>query len=942
MGNQTIRIKPKLKKTGFLIFLLAVLGGVFFSSPAQAFVFDLATMQLDALDFADKLLNFLYNIVLVLVSSIVLLNLAAGVLDVVLAIPIQIAGNSLVTEGWTFMVGLSNTFIVLAILAIAIAYILRIESFQAKKMLPKLIMVALLINFSLVLVSGLVDIASFFHNTVLQALSVNSIQTAIQPIIDQMIAFIPWYLGILIGYQVAALIPYANVVALVVVVILLMYDFLAGSFVQFLIMALISASFVSVLGFLIFLFLARIVMIWILAIFAPIAIVTSVLPPLKRVTGKISFLNFEGWFQSLLEWLFLGEIILFLLALGLRFISAIESALGGAPANIPINTGVGIYNFPGGLINYFFLLVYIILVSHFAKNAAPELAGMIQGQITQGVKNFRGQFRGGAALSRRRRERAWEKSEKISSGMRAAPLDSARAEKWAKSEGRFVGAIKRGLGRRAIRRQEEEKEERSSIVSGFKSEVHEQYKDPDTLFKSVTSELKGAHIDAKKVAIADELLDGNNFKKLNPEVQKELFKLSGDWDKNVQEKMARANLNLITPPKEGEENPYFVQEVYNRYKKEIEKKAGRKEGSPTRTQEEINERVVDSISREENWENLDQEEKSKKMKEFRNSAIADLIVAERARKVSASDLEGYKTSDLINNERLLKEFLRQKDGNFLGKMAEHHGQEIMNKTIELANGMTEELAEKNTRALDYLFANRTAWGGIEGIEEKEDIQRLKMKVKGPTALTEEIKQKHSKLAKLEKVVEDEGIRELEEGMRDYYEKLREKEKKNELTDEGEIKDLEKIKKEIREQGQKSLTRSQKDKYKSLPREIDKLQESLDTVLEKTEEELAAKIDLLANEIKTDDALSSSYGAEIGIKIKEKLGAVKIDIGGETFAGIDMEAPAKNRIISEIKKVKDTNLEKEKQESYLKQKIKEEIIRQEEETIKEIKKEEESS
>ena len=450
--------------------MLAVLGGVFFSSPAQAFVFDLATMQLDALDFADKLLNFLYNIVLVLISAIVLLNVAAGVLDVVLAIPIQIAGNSLVTEGWTFMVGLSNTFIVLAILAIAIAYILRIESFQAKKMLPKLIIVALLINFSLVLVSGLVDITSFFHNTVLQALSVNSIQDAIQPIIDQMIAFIPWYLGILIGYQVAALIPYANVVALVVVVILLMYDFLAGSFVQFLIMALISASFVSVLGFLIFLFLARVVMVWILAIFAPIAIVTSVLPPIKRVTGKISFLNFEGWFQSLLEWLFLGEIILFLLALGLRFVSAVESALGGAPANIPINTGVGIYNFPGGLINYFFLLVYIILVSHFAQKAAPELAGVIQGQLKAGVKGFT-RPSGAARLSRAQRQRSWDQTK----------AGAKRAAGWAAEKGASIIPSER-LKARAIEYSEKTRKdwkravkEAPSDIKDWKPELQEEY-----------------------------------------------------------------------------------------------------------------------------------------------------------------------------------------------------------------------------------------------------------------------------------------------------------------------------------------------------------------------------------------------------------------------------------------------------------------------------------
>lgn len=63
----------------------------------------------------------------------------------------------LVQEGWKVARDLANMFFVLILLAIAFATILRIETYGMKSLLPKLIIAALLINFSLVFAGVIID-----------------------------------------------------------------------------------------------------------------------------------------------------------------------------------------------------------------------------------------------------------------------------------------------------------------------------------------------------------------------------------------------------------------------------------------------------------------------------------------------------------------------------------------------------------------------------------------------------------------------------------------------------------------------------------------------------------------------------------------------------------------------------------------------------------------
>ncbi|MBU4348116.1 hypothetical protein KJ671_01235 [Patescibacteria group bacterium] len=93
-----------------------------------------------------------------------LLFLAGLMLNWVLVLNSKIIDNPVVEIGWEITRDIANLGFVLLIIIIAFGTILRNESFQAKKTLPKLIIAALLINFSILIAGMALDIAGIFMN----------------------------------------------------------------------------------------------------------------------------------------------------------------------------------------------------------------------------------------------------------------------------------------------------------------------------------------------------------------------------------------------------------------------------------------------------------------------------------------------------------------------------------------------------------------------------------------------------------------------------------------------------------------------------------------------------------------------------------------------------------------------------------------------------------
>ena len=118
--------------------------------------------------FTKALINFIGNLLVNIERALgTAITYAAGICQGILE-----WGNpgesDVVKEGWKIVRDLTNVFFVLVLLIIAFATILRIETYGMKALLPKLIIAALLINFSLVISYVFLDFAGVITNTFLE------------------------------------------------------------------------------------------------------------------------------------------------------------------------------------------------------------------------------------------------------------------------------------------------------------------------------------------------------------------------------------------------------------------------------------------------------------------------------------------------------------------------------------------------------------------------------------------------------------------------------------------------------------------------------------------------------------------------------------------------------------------------------------------------------
>lgn len=111
--------------------------------------------------------QILYTVVLVPLSW--LLGAVAYFVNALIE-PAPIVTSSVVQIGWTITRDFANSLFILILLGIALDFIL-FNSFQVKKMLPRLLLVALLINFSLPIAGIVLDFANVFTSFFLERVS---------------------------------------------------------------------------------------------------------------------------------------------------------------------------------------------------------------------------------------------------------------------------------------------------------------------------------------------------------------------------------------------------------------------------------------------------------------------------------------------------------------------------------------------------------------------------------------------------------------------------------------------------------------------------------------------------------------------------------------------------------------------------------------------------
>lgn len=203
-------------------------------------------------------------------------------------------GNPIIKIGLDIIKSGVNLYLVLFLIYIAVAIALRLGGEgSAKKMLVRLILVALLVNFAPILVGLVIDASNIAMNSTLAGVGTGFSDTAVQ--------FSVWGNGLVT--KLLRIPTFAGQMGLLAQV-----------------MVMVALNFAIGLALLLYagLFIFRYIIIWILVIFSPVAFVSLIHPFFKKMVWDI-------WWKQLWEWSFVGAFMAFFLYLGAQAIRLIPT-----------------------------------------------------------------------------------------------------------------------------------------------------------------------------------------------------------------------------------------------------------------------------------------------------------------------------------------------------------------------------------------------------------------------------------------------------------------------------------------------------------------------------------------------------------------------------------------------------------------------------------------
>ena len=248
-----------------------------------------ALLPLQAL--AGPLLSAITSTVLYIIWEVsrFLVQGTAGFFDIVLNLDVTYTHESFVYIGWQVVRDFTNLFFVIALIIIGIATALRIQGYHARKTLFNLILIALLINFSMVIAGFILDAATIIMNYFLSEIGDVGDLFANQ-------AQLLW------GNEIDALI-----------------GSLTGKLPAELLFAIIFNLLTATVLFLFaLLFLVRYIVIWFLVIVSPFAFFSYILPLTRE--------NWHKWWNAFIHWAFLGIPAVFTLYLSAQLLSAFSAS----------------------------------------------------------------------------------------------------------------------------------------------------------------------------------------------------------------------------------------------------------------------------------------------------------------------------------------------------------------------------------------------------------------------------------------------------------------------------------------------------------------------------------------------------------------------------------------------------------------------------------------
>ena len=233
---------------------------------------------------------------------VALFNWLTGVVMSVGIVPGANNTPGIVSLGWDISRQLANLFFILALAFIGLATTLKIKEYEAKKALPSLIIIALLINFTPVIVGFIVDMGNIVTHFFLRKAGdtpsiLGMLKAAFYYIVDSLVIifsidgqFFDKIISIMSRFM--SILVYGGV---------LLLFFLVSMFVR---------------SVIILIFFFRIIILWILMILSPIAFLSKVFPD-NKYTRMIfpGILHWDKWWESLIQWTIIGIPISFFLYL---------------------------------------------------------------------------------------------------------------------------------------------------------------------------------------------------------------------------------------------------------------------------------------------------------------------------------------------------------------------------------------------------------------------------------------------------------------------------------------------------------------------------------------------------------------------------------------------------------------------------------------------------
>ncbi|MFA6553290.1 MAG: hypothetical protein WCT27_02590, partial [Patescibacteria group bacterium] len=273
-----------------------------------------------------------------------------------------------VSRGWVVVRDLCNMFFVAVLLIIAFGTILRIESYKYQRLLPQLIIMAVLINFSKLISGFLIDVSQVVLLTFVNAFKDTAAGNFVSVFqLKSMLGFVD-----LNDVDAATQLTDWQKVGLPLFAIILL------TITLFVMLAMIVV------------FIARIVYLWVLIVLSPLAYLLAVVPMGKQYASR--------WWSTFGKWVTTGPVLAFFIWLALSILTTSSgdpakvinlsgdqgNLVNGGITNAGLSAGLGTVSSSDNLLGFIISIALLVMSMGFAQalgGFAGKFAGNMMGKL---------------------------------------------------------------------------------------------------------------------------------------------------------------------------------------------------------------------------------------------------------------------------------------------------------------------------------------------------------------------------------------------------------------------------------------------------------------------------------------------------------------------------------------------------------------------------------